>query len=217
MARLDDRLKAIQSNISMATAEEKTRVTKYLSGILAALQPVKEQPVNSVAVMQSLPANELHPASYEIIDGTKGYGYEKIFGPYMVGAESIIIEDPYIRYRHQVDNLNRFCALAVSMGSAKSILLKSGKAFGEDSDDADSRLETLKRDLAKNHNIKFDWTRSEKLHDREVVFSNGWIVKIGRGLDIYHKPENWSSVGAVDFNLRSCRQTKVDILRRDGN
>jgi ATP-dependent Lon protease len=168
-----------------------------------------------VDVINTPAANTLSPVSYEIVDGAKGYGYEKIFGPYMVGAESIIIEDPYIKHRHQVDNLNRFCALAVSLGSVKSILLKSGKAFGEDSDDADSRLETLKRDLAKNHQIKFDWTRSETLHDREVIFSNGWTVKVGRGLDLYHKPENWSSVGAVDFNLRSCRHTKVDVLRRD--
>jgi len=215
MARLDDRLKAIQSNISMATAEEKTRISNYLSTMLDALHPVKPLPASSVDVIITPTANTLSPVSYEIVDGDKGYGYEKIFGPYMVGAESIIIEDPYIKYRHQVDNLNRFCALAVSLGSVKSILLKSGKAFGEDSDDADSRLETLKRDLAKNHQIKFDWTRSETLHDREVIFSNGWTVKVGRGLDLYHKPENWSSVGAVDFNLRGCRHTKVDVLRRE--
>ena len=42
------------------------------------------------------------------------------------------------------------------------------------------------------------------MHDREVRFSNGWIVKIGRGLDIYQKPESWVSLEASDFSLRRC-------------
>jgi ATP-dependent Lon protease len=132
----------------------------------------------------------------------------------MVGAASITVEDPYIRYRYQVDNFSRFCALAISLGAAKSITLKSGAAFGEDLDEAESRLETLRRELAKNHGVTFQWSRSEKTHDREVVFSNGWTVKVGRGLDIYYPPESWASVGASNFNLRKCRQTKVDVFRR---
>jgi hypothetical protein len=132
----------------------------------------------------------------------------------MAGAESITVEDPYIRYRYQVDNFSRFCGLAVSLGAVKHITLKSGTAFGEDVDDADSRLETLKRDLAKNHSVKFEWSRSEKVHDREIIFSTGWVVKVGRGLDIYYPPESWASVGASNFNLRKCRQTKVDVFRR---
>jgi ATP-dependent Lon protease len=63
-------------------------------------------------------------------------------------------------------------------------------------------------------NIVFQWSRSEKNHDREIVFSNGWTVKVGRGLDIYYPPESWALVGASNFNLRKCRQTKVDVFRR---
>jgi len=105
--------------------------------------------------------------------------------------------------------------LAVSRGVVKHIILKTGAAFGEDLDDADSRLENLKRELAKNHGVKMEWSRSEKLHDREVIFTNGWTVKVGRGLDIYYPPESWASVGASNYNLRKCRQTKVDVLRRE--
>ncbi len=69
--------------------------------------------------------------------------------------------------------------------------------------------------LTENHGVKFDWSRFERLHDREVIFSNGWVVKVGRGLDIYYPPESWASVGASNCNLRKCRQTKVDVFRRD--
>jgi signal recognition particle receptor subunit beta len=216
MTRLDERLKAIQSTIAIASTEEKERIIKFLSALLAELQSAKEQPTVPVtASVSKQPDTELRPISYEILDGATGFGYEKIFRPYMSGAESILVEDPYIRYRHQLDNFQRFCGLAVSVGAVRKITLKTGADFGEDLDEANGRLENLKRDLAQNHRVQLEWNRSETLHDREVIFSNGWTVKVGRGLDIYYKPESWASVGAVDFNLRRCRQTKVDVLRRE--
>ena len=89
-------------------------------------------------------------------------------------------------------------------------------AFGESADEVYAKLETLKRDL-NARDISFDWSRNGKLHDREVRFDNGWVVKIGRGLDIYHRPDSWISVAAADFGLRPCRQTKVDVFRNSEN
>ncbi len=54
---------------------------------------------------------------------------------------------------------------------------------------------------------------SDKMHDREVRLDNGWIVKIGRGLDFYQKPEGWFTVGATDLILRRCLETKIDVFR----
>jgi hypothetical protein len=218
LSTLDERIKAIESTRSLETEEEKTHISTYLSGMLSTLASLGTdgELALGMGTVPPPPANiNPGPTSYEIPDGATGYGYDRVFGPYMAGAESITVEDPYVRYRFQVDNFTRFCALAVAQGTVKRITLKSGTTFGQDLDDADSRLETLKRDLAKNHGVKFEWTRSEKNHDREVVFSNGWVVKVGRGLDIYYPPESWASVGAFNFNLRKCRQTKVDVLRRE--
>jgi hypothetical protein len=39
----------------------------------------------------------------------------------------------------------------------------------------------------KSYGIDLSISYSETLHDREIRFSNGWTVKIGRGLD-YFKP-----------------------------
>ena len=227
LSNLDERLKAIESTLSLATSEQKSRVTTYLSGVLAALPEVCSDNVEKVdatgkeSVAPSKPLEvpaaspELKPNSYEIPDGATGYGYDRVFGPYLAGAQSITVEDPYVRKRYQVGNFGHFCALAVCRGAVKEIILKTGTAFGEDLDDADSRLENLKRELAKNHSVKMEWSRSEKLHDREVIFSNGWTVKVGRGLDIYYPPENWASIGVSNYNLRKCRQTKVAVLRRE--
>ena len=42
---------------------------------------------------------------------------------------------------------------------------------------------------------------------------NGWVIKIGRGLDLYQRPQSWFEVGANDLSLRKCLETKVDIFK----
>ncbi len=54
------------------------------------------------------------------------------------------------------------------------------------------------------------------IHDREIRLDNGWVIKIGRGLDFYQKPASWFEVGAHDLNLRKCLETKVDIFKAPG-
>lgn len=59
--------------------------------------------------------------------------------------------------------------------------------------------------------LKLDF--NSRLHDRAIKLDNGWVIKIGRGLDIYQKPQSWFELGANDLNLRRCLETSVDIFR----
>ena len=54
------------------------------------------------------------------------------------------------------------------------------------------------------------------LHDREIRLSNGWIVKIGRGLDYFKPPETRDKfcLGFHDYDLRQCHSTTVDIFHQ---
>lgn len=220
LAMIEQRLQAIESTLAIASSEEKTRVQAYLQEMHSLTRNFAAQPSADAALAQPETGSHgrndaptvLHPMRYEIADGATGYTYERIFRPYLDQAERIIVEDPYIRLRHQVDNFARFCALAVRLGWVKEIQLRTGTAFGEDLDEADSRLENLRRDL-KTRGIAMSFTRDEKLHDREIRLSNDWVIKIGRGLDIYYPPESWVSVEAADFSLRRCKQTKVEVFR----
>jgi hypothetical protein len=227
---IQQRLNAIESTLKVAADCQKEMVSAYLREMVALFSNFAAEPCARVLPMSGLALpidgikdEESEPKStvlgdglceqhYEITDGSAGYTYERIFRPYIDNAETIRIEDPYIRMQHQVDNLSRFCALAVRLGKVKNIQVISGSAYGENFDDADSRLETLRRDLIAR-GIDFSFSRNQKLHDREIRFDTGWTVKVGRGLDIYQKPENWISVEAADFALRKCRQTKVDVFR----
>jgi len=216
---IQQRLDAIKSTLSIATLEEKNRVTSYLTHMTKMLDKF---PAGTPDIYGQLPPPDAHANAdivdnpsevhYEIPENATGFTYERIFKPFMNDAAEIVIEDPYIKSAHQVDNLSRFCALAVRIGFVKKITLKTGTDYGDQLKDIDSRLETLRRDLT-SRCVEFNWERIQDLHDREFSFNNGWTVKIGRGLDIYQKPESWVSIEAADFSLRRCRRTKVDAFK----
>ena len=44
--------------------------------------------------------------------------------------------------------------------------------------------------------------------------NNGWIVKIGRGLDYFKAASSKFAIGYCDFDLRPCHETTVDIFHR---
>jgi ATP-dependent Lon protease len=61
--------------------------------------------------------------------------------------------------------------------------------------------------------VTLDVQINPNLHDREIRLDNGWVIKIGRGLDFYQKPDSFFDVGMFDLSLRKCMETKVDIYK----
>ena len=145
--------------------------------------------------------------------GDIGHTYENLFGAYLVGAREVTVEDPYIRVPHQISNFLRFCELVVKVGSAQVINLVTGFDDTKQKADAEEKLRQIASSLV-DHGIKLNLTFSETLHDREILLDNGWVVRMGRGLDLYQKLDNWYSVGTSDFEMRPCVETKVDIFRK---
>lgn len=133
-------------------------------------------------------------------------------GPYLRDANAVTVEDPYIRLPHQIQNFVRFCETVLKAETIRRIHLIT--AF--DSDEQRSEVEEKLADLAQSlleMDIQFQLTVNPALHDREIRVDNGWTIKIGRGLDLYQKPESWSVIGAYDLGQRRCLETKVDIFR----
>lgn len=156
------------------------------------------------------PPKERH---YRIHYGATGYSYETIFKDYLVGAEEITVEDPYIRAHHQIINFLRFCETAVRIAKPKRILLVTSFENTDEKDEATSKLATIIESL-KQFDVQLEVREHPRLHDRQVRLSNGWIIKIGRGFDIYQRPDDWLQVGANDLDLRPCLETTVDIYRQ---
>lgn len=156
---------------------------------------------------------ELKEQHYTIHYGATGYSYESIIAPYLEGAKSIEVEDPYIRATHQIQNFVKFCEAVIKTPTVKKIRLVTSCDDDTDVKEVSERLSQLKQSLLEL-DIELQLKVNERMHDREIQIDNGWTVKIGRGLDFFQKPDSWFGVGANDLNLRKCLETKVDIFRR---
>lgn len=166
------------------------------------------QPILGQLPVEILP-KEQH---YTILYGDTGYSYESIFTPYLKGIKEVRVEDPYIRLQHQVQNFTRFCELLLRSGTLRKISLITASESDFQWVETKERLDELAQSLLES-DVVLEVTLNQNQHDREIRFDNGWVIKIGRGLDFYQKPVSWFEIGAHDLSLRKCTETKIDIFR----
>lgn len=175
-----------------------------------------EKQFNAQKVSQDLSntpsGDEPKEQHFTILYGDTGYSYEYIIGPYLKGAREVVVEDPYIRLPHQIQNFVRFCETIIKLSSIRLIKLITGYDESTKISEMHDRLDEVKQSLLEM-DIILDIKLNPKLHDREIRLDNGWIIKIGRGLDFYQKPSGWYEIGASDLSLRKCLETKVDIFK----
>lgn len=179
--------------------------------------PVESVPTSnaehtSPTVAVAVVSEELRERHFTIMYGDVGHSYESIIGPYLRGAKTVIIEDPYIRLQHQIQNFVRFCECLLKAGTIKQIKLITGYDDNTQLADIAAKLDELKQSLIEL-DVELEVKLNPNIHDREISLDNGWIIKIGRGLDFYQKPGGWFEVGASDLSLRKCLETKVDVYR----
>ncbi|NXI05874.1 MITD1 protein, partial [Pachycephala philippinensis] len=147
-----------------------------------------------------------------IEENATGFGYEKLFQEYLTEIVSEVwVEDPYIRQIHQLYNFLRFCEMLVK-GPCKVKTIHLLTSYdGSGRNQQMSVLEEIKQSLS-NYGITLNIDFSSSIHDREIRFNNGWMIKIGRGLDYFKKPQGHFSIGYCDFDLRPCHETTVDVF-----
>lgn len=179
----------------------------------ASVEPsVTSSPIAPKPGVVEPPAVGLKEQHFSILYGDIGYSYESIIGPYLQGAKTVVIEDPYIRLQHQIHNFVRFCETVLKAGTVKKISLITGYDDKTQLADIAEKLDELKQSLLEL-DVELEVKLNPNIHDREIRLDNGWVIKIGRGLDFYQKPGGWFEVGANDLSLRKCLETKVDIFR----
>lgn len=158
------------------------------------------------------PEPELKEQHFTITYDATGYSYESIIGPYLRGASEVIVEDTYIRLTHQIQNFTRLCELFVKAGTIKRITLVTKFDADPDTVSIQEKLDEIQQSLLE-FDVTFAVQINPNLHDREIRLNNGWVIKIGRGLDFYQKPNGYFDIGMFDLSLRKCMETKVDIFQ----
>lgn len=147
-----------------------------------------------------------------IAEGSMNHGYDNIFGKYLTeNVGEILIEEPYMKDYYQLCNLLMFCELAISKcNNLKCIKLTTNKDTNPNSEQV-KNINSISESLAK-HNVVLYTDYTTNLHDRQILLSNGYIIKIGRGLNYFKPLSSRLSLGTYNFNFRECRETNVDIF-----
>lgn len=147
----------------------------------------------------------------DLVDGQKGISFEKLFLPYVKGAKSIKIYDPYIRLQYQIYNLMSFCEMLPPPEDKLQLNLVTACDAYQETELRD-KLGELKTGLRRDH-IEFDYIFDSNLHDRWIETDTGWRIILGRGLDIYQKPDDRFTLGFLDQTKRKCKATTITYTR----
>lgn len=152
-----------------------------------------------------------------IEENDTGYDYDQVFGQYMDRKTiEILVEEPYMQQNYQYANLVRFLELAITnCPNLKYFRLITKEAQDPKyTDNQKTNLGQIKADLERR-NIAVSIKYEDSLHDRKIYLSNGFIIKIGRGLHFYKAPNPMYSIGLNNYKFRKCLQTDVDIWRNN--
>jgi ATP-dependent Lon protease len=193
--------------------QQPTRTTSPNENLTASDNAIAKASEESQETSSSIKIPELKEQHFEIRYGDVGHTYETIMAAYLDGANEVVICDAYIRQTHQVQNFVRFCEMIHKFSNVKKIVLITNFEHDLQRNDANSKIDDLKQSLSEL-NVELQVTEDPNIHDREITISNGWTIKIGRGLDIYQPPDTYFTIGANDLTLRKCKQTTVDIFKR---
>jgi ATP-dependent Lon protease len=196
-------------SLSIGPQEDQSEAPAVQASVVAIESVPEAQPAEIVEDVVKPALAEQH---FTIYYGDTGHSYESIMGPYLEGVKEVLVEDPYIRSNHQIQHFVRLCEMIIKHPSVRKISLLT--SFDSQTGLAETleRLEELKQSLLEL-DVELKVQTNPNMHDREIRLDNGWLIKIGRGLDFYQKPNSWFEVGASDLALRKCLETKVDIYR----
>ena len=91
---------------------------------------------------------------YTIAYGDTGHSYDTLFGAYLAGAKSVVIEDPYIRLPHQIANFVRFCETVVKAATVRNVKLTTSYDQQTDMAGLQEKFDELKQSL-----LEYDYDR----------------------------------------------------------
>lgn len=147
--------------------------------------------------------------------GQTGVTYQSLFADYLKDATEITIEDPFIRTSWQIKNLMEFMTMLIDTRNVDE--LKVHLITNEEESkipELIDKLDDIKDDMIE-YGIEFDY-KFRDFHDRCIKTDNGWVISLGRGLDIYEKYSPYS-VAAVRPAKRKCKEFMVTYTKSNPN
>ena len=145
--------------------------------------------------------------------GQTGVTYEKLFAKYLETANEIRVEDPYIRAPWQIKNFMEFVTMLIDTRPVDDLKIKLITCEEEDkAPELIDKLDDIKDDLS-SHGIDFEYVIQD-FHDRCIKTDTGWVITLGRGLDIFEKYSPYSIANSRQ-DMRKCKDFMITYMKAD--
>jgi len=161
------------------------------------------------------PAPQLAGRSLTIRENQSNVSYDKLFGEYLIGASSIEIVDPYLRLPYQVRNLMELITLILSKRQRDDILNINLRTFNTD-DKIPEMIDTFDdlKETLESMDVDFSYEFDENIHDRSITLDNGWVIALGRGLDIWQRTGGMLDFAEYYQERRQCKEFTMYVVRK---
>ena len=144
-----------------------------------------------------------------IRENQSGVTYKDLLGDYLRTAKEIVLTDPFIRRNYQIDNLVEFIEMVREVTTVQDTIHIHLSTQNDDDEKAAECIDAFTdiQDETSALGIDFTWDFNAS-HDRSIQTDTGWMITLGRGLDIYEKYERFSLCRATP-RLRRCKAFNI--------
>ena len=149
-----------------------------------------------------------------------GHSMPDILLPYLFDAGEFRIRDPYLRQPYQIRNVHEILLQLIQHADAARLPKVVIETCASDEDEYRAKQEATLEQLQQSwgqFGIVIDWSIVEPFHDRSITTDTGWVIDLGRGLDVYEN-FTWSSPFDPRIALPHLRRTKeitINVSRED--
>ena len=155
-------------------------------------------------------------------ENQKGLSFDSLLGPYLKGATTITVTDPYIRLFYQLRNFMEFLETVVKH-KAPDEEVSVHLVTTEDEFKGDQQKENFEKmkESASAVGVNFTWEfdGTGTIHARHIVTDHGWKISLDRGLDIF---QHYEMNDAFTFanrlqQYRPCKAFEVTFIKHKQN
>lgn len=168
----------------------------------------------AIASPITITKNLLEARTVSVRENQSNVSYEKLFGDYLAGVHEVNIVDPYIRLPYQVRNLMELVRLILSKRVDEELIRIHLKTFNSD-DKIPEMIDTFDelKDSLLDMDVDFSYEFDENIHDRSISLDNGWVISLGRGLDIWQRTGGMLDFAEYYQEKRICKEFSMYIVK----
>ena len=178
------------------------------------LAPVEDSIPEVEKPQSENPSSSLKGGQVVIRENQVDISYDKLFSSYLSGAKHIQIEDPYIRLPYQMNLLLEFCSMLIQNKSVEDEITLNLVTWNEPDvmlqESTDSLTEIATSLFDSGIHLTFEF--NPNIHDRFIKSDTGWKIVLGRGLDIFQRPEGRFNIAAFQQEQRQCKSCEITFV-----